>query len=466
MLAAAWLLAAGSVHAIRRLGGGSWPNKRITKMGLVSFASMEKKHILAPFAPGSPELHNNDGAKWFYTYTVVPTQDQIDFANEYGVRFVPMLDTHQVNVRSMGPWRIRRRCDNSNWCTGYVIEPDLAKKNANGLHNTDLHLTQPEFQAILEKVFAKFKPELRPSWLMAHNEPEHPHMNKHNMTPRETAALYGKYVQTTARNLKLGEVSPTMNIHGWEKPDGIYFAKFLQECWNFRNDASYKCNIFRIGAISVHFYTCKASSWETNFNFPNGLVYRNMMDYLSRVIPSVNWKKYFRERKLWITEFNCNNDNIPGSWCQSTDWSCKADTYNNGATLASDEEACDRISGRASDSRPRFNFGQGVIRWLEDAPNVGKWSWWSTYNPGGNGPYVPSWRQRCASLVSEADPDDPSKPVVLSKKAKAILLGTANKNCKSNVCFAMCKEWGVSWAKKCTWSDTWGTCSGCPQCAR
>jgi hypothetical protein len=335
-----------------------------------------------------------------------------------------------------------------------------------GIHETDRHLTQPEFENVLREVFTKFKPAMRPSWLAAHNEPEHPMMNKHNMTPRETAALFGKYIQPTARNLNLAQLSPTINVPGWERPDGIYFAKFLHECWKLRNDGRYKCNIFALSAISVHFYTCRASSWQDNLSWPNGKVYKNMRAYLQQNIPTVDWYKYFQERKLWITEFNCNNDNIPGKWCESTNWSCKADTYNNGATLASDEEACERISGRVSDTRERYHFGKGVIRWLEDAPNVAKWSWWSTFNPGGNGPYVPSWRQRCASLVSEADENDPSKPVVLSKKAKALLLGTANKHCRSNVCFHGCKDFPVSWERKCTWSDTWGTCSGCPQCGR
>lgn len=376
-----------------------------------------------------------------------------------------MLDVHKVNIRRTGPNRILQKCSNNpDYCIAYVIERDLAKPNAEGRDYTDRHLDQPEFQSILSESFAKFKPELRPSWLAAHNEPEHPHMNKHNMTPRETASLFGKYIQTTAKNLGLGTVSPTMNIHGWEKPDGIYFAKFLHECYKLRNDANYRCNIFGLGAISVHYYTCRASSWESNFGWPNGKVYKNMRAYLEREIPSVDWYDYFLRRKLWITEFNCNNDNIPGKWCESTDWSCKADTYNNGSTLASDEEACERISGKVFDSRSNYNFGKGVVRWLEDAPNVAKWSWWSTYNPGGNGPYVPSWRQKCASLVSEADENDPSKPVVLSKKAKAILLGTANGNCKSNVCFDQCAVWGASWAKKCKWTDVWGTCSGCPQC--
>jgi len=182
------------------------------------------------------------------------------------------------------------------------------------------------------------------------------------------------------------------------------------------------------------------------------------------------WLEFLRARPLWVTEFNCNNDNVKGNYCQSgLHEGC------NRRNLASHQEQCERITGMAPPSKRYGRFkgkytiwGEGAIRWLENAPNIERWAWWTTY--GGTAKGIAAERQAAASLVNPTEPGVKSNikagdgtPVEIKEKARAILMGTDIggkcdfSHCPLSPCLKNPKK---PWQKTCKNRD----CRGCPQC--
>lgn len=68
--------------------------------------------------------------------------------------------------------------------------------------------------------------------------------------------------------------------------------------------------------------------------FLGELFYQNVATELGSHIHSKKWWiEFLRKRPLWVTEFNCNNDNIWGG-----------DYWK---TLSSHRQQCERITGKA-----------------------------------------------------------------------------------------------------------------------
>jgi hypothetical protein len=430
---------------------------RIKKMGLTAGAAVINGDMMKDFAPGSPYLHNNDGAKWFYNYNIVPSEDHLQYANNHKAEFVPMVGSRIVNMLNMGPHRFD--CSSETWCPGYVIEPKLAPPDrpednfftpGMGQWDHNKYLTPEEFQDVLEKVISKLT--VRPKFIMGQNEPEDYHFAHKNMNGTEAAFLFAKFIQPAAKKFNLNTVSPTVNTPGFRKDaiNGKWLAEFLDACWGMGNDEEYPCSIWQLNRVAVHFYTCMAPRWKEAYEYPDGEFYKNIKDLLKHI--NVDWDKYFSKRPLWITEFNCNNDNVRGSFCEHYSEGCSA------TLLGSHEEQCERITGQAANPwASHAGWGEGVIRWLENAPNVERWSWWTTFNPG-SAPEVKPFRQVAASMVVEEGGEYQITP-----SARALMLGTDVSDCT----YAKCKLWcftspdGWSGEKSvCRWKG----CKECPKC--
>jgi len=464
-------------------------DKTVTKMGLnAGDGKMVTLEILAMFAPGSKHLHKNLGAKWLYNYQIVPRDTQIEFLNQYQVEFVPMLGFRKVAMLSntwmpeeWGKWL----CQKSS-CKGYALAPwDMVpeafykecddKHKCNGetkATNKALHMTPEQVKDLTKKVIDKL--DVKPKFFMGMNEPEDYHLPHKNYSPEEAEYMWSMYVQTVGTGLNLTLVSPTINTPGWGGWTGDWFASFLRACYKSKDRAEYQCSIELIGRISVHYYTCQASEWAEEYAYPSGAFYQNVATELGTDIHSKEWwLEFLGARPLWVTEFNCNNDNVKGNYCQSgLHEGC---TLN---TLASHQEQCERITGAAPPSQ-RFGvyekkytiWDEGVIRWLENAANVERWAWWTTF--GGTAAGIAAERQAAASFVNPTNPGVESSikagdgtSVEIKEKARAILMGTdIGGSCDFSHCpLSPCLEYPTQpWKQTCQEKKT--ECKGCPQCA-
>jgi hypothetical protein len=446
-------------------------------MGIVAGESESTTDMMALFTPDSPYVYKakNDGAKWLYTYQIVPSLEQIAYANEHQQEFVPMIG-HRTVVRD---WIIdpattgMRRCNPGTYCAGYITDQVLTPLTAPGRAQRfqSRNQIEPEdVQFLMGEVIEKLN--IRPRFLMGFNEPEDNSMSHKNFTAAEAEALWSKFTQPLAAKYGLQLVSPTVNTPGlvpgslgYGTVTGDWLVEFLEQCWNNRGRTGYPCDIYAMKRISVHMYTCMENRWDDFFGWPNGEMYTNMISKLSHHIPEVDWTAYLSERPLWVTEFNCNNDNVASDFCPKIargegEMAQLLEPENcNNPLLSSHEEQCNRITGRQQSS-PRLDgcneWGKGVVRWLEDSPHVERWSWWTTYNRG-TAPGLPADRQFAASLVV------PSRDggLHLTEKARAILLGTdlGSTDCSYATCQLECFEDGPE--VDCSEPG----CGGCPHCS-
>lgn len=429
---------------------------RIRKMGLVPGPSLVPVSAMEWFTPGSPHLHKNDGAKWFYTYNIVPTDEQIEFSNKNKVEFVPMAASRTHNMMRHKPSDWGPACE-GDWCPGYTVaDEDLTPASAPGMKlawQEPSRLTVDQFIDVMKSGISGL--DIKPRFLMGFNEPEDYHYAHKNFTGEEAAYIWGKYMQPAAEALNLSLVTPTVNAPGFRSGpphnwvNGQWLSTFLRACWKMRT-GSPACDINKISRIAVHFYTCMEPRWEEEFSHPDGAFYKNTAHLLSD-IDDVDWADYLSKRPLWITEFNCNNDNVPGDFCQ--DYDCSQ------GLLPSHRQSCERITGTVPAGKwplPKM-WGQGVIRFLETNDNIERWSWWTTYN-NGTAPEVPAERQLAASLLTKDDKGD----LIPAENGRALQLGTFADDCTFANCSLSCAEFKAPWSTKCGWKTN--LCSGCPQC--
>lgn len=469
--------------------------KPVTKMGINSGVEPEVTlSVLEQFAPNSEQninknLHNNRGARWLYNYQVVPSDLQIAYMNKYKVEFVPMLGFRKVEMRSSAwkPASFPGWCD-PTFCKGYAIgdfgmlprgfytkcndKTDDGYNICNGetrAANENYHMTTLMMVDLVGKVIDAL--EVRPRYFMGMNEPEDWHLPHKNYSPEEAEIMWSKFIQPLHSVYNLTLVSPTVNTPGWGGWTGDWFAAWLSACYANRNRTVFPCDVNLVGRISVHYYTCMASRWEQEYGFPHGNFYQKVAAQLATVAGTKDeWLRYLGDRPLWVTEFNCNNDKVKGNYCSDERLDCIS------WVLPSYEEQCERLTGQAQPQRKHGKFtiwGEGVVRWLEDAPNVERWAWWTIY--GGNAPGIPPERQSAASLVNPvlSSPSwNPSRlhvasgiEVELKAHARALLMGV---DIKGGCDFAHCpivpclNDVDAPWNETCRkYSDK---CKTCPQC--
>jgi len=103
-----------------------------------------------------------------------------------------------------------------------------------------------------------------------------------------------------------------------------------------------------------------------------------------------DWDEFIDSRKIWVTEFNCNNDNVGHDL---------PDVF----PAATSSEACSRITGRAESwkaNNKTRSWGRGAVHMLEELPSIQRYAWSSVWSRS-KGSASPS-RLLNAQLVDES----------------------------------------------------------------
>jgi len=255
---------------------------------------------------------------------------------------------------------------------------------------------------------------------MGFNEPEDSRSKHKNMSPREAAEYWRRFVQPAAVELNLSLVTPTVSEgfckqHEYGcKAKGTWYANFLKACWDHREDQDSPCDVEKITAVSVHLYQCTEDTWTSMFTPSTGQFFRDMKMQM-KAYGGRDWDSFIDSRKIWVTEFDCHDDSVG---------------YNalDSMPMASTADICNRLTGQAAAwkaGRKSLHWGRGAVHALEELESVTRYSWRNTWAPG-------------KSAGATALVDDLGRPYA---HGLAMLRGLDHTNCSEGVVPASSAHW-------------------------
>lgn len=289
----------------------------------------------------------NGRVSWLYTYdqrltsSHDPDNGILEWVNRNKVEFVPMFGWLVANL---DPW---------NRCVFSQEQADVS----------DGKRTLCTYDQ-LSKLLAKTMEELvvRPRFLLAYNEfyQVHEGLEFKNVSPQQAVHYWRKFIQPLSLEFGLTLVSP---VTGKAEKKAIWMANFLKDCWDNRfedvEEGLPGCDVHLIKRMAVHEYSCKEKFYENNYG-PDGQFQTLHISHLgSHGDGEIDWNKYINEMQLWMTETNCNMENID----------------NKDTTPPTPDESCKAITGQKEASH-----GIGSIRHFDNNPKFERWAWWNTYN--------------------------------------------------------------------------------------
>lgn len=188
------------------------------------------------------------------------------------------------------------------------------------------------------------------TYLIGFNEPYHkPHLY---IDPKKAVSFWVNFLQPAAieNNLKL--ISPTTK---WRNSyHALYWlVEFLKECFDHP-----ECDEDLIHAFSLHSYVCGEHLWMMNHEGSPSKFEKDIISLIGNSwYGGKDWKKYFANRKVWVTETHC------GHWPKPLD---------------SSEDICRKITGQTQSD------GLGSIVAMEELVSIERYAWWTTYNGNMN----------------------------------------------------------------------------------
>lgn len=442
---------------------------KITKMGLVcSNGYMFKegngctsKHLKA-FVPSNSALVNSEGAKWYYNYEPSLPAEMKKYLNTEQVEFVPMVGWRHFWLNPPGYEENSKCAGKTNKCDCYMNNLDLTPETGKPPDNAEGNDSKikcdvggGDLEAILKQTMNGLTGKAKPKYLMGFNEPEDTHFKHKNISPQEAVYYWRYFLQPVAKKLGLKLITPTVN-NGFCKDHsygcqymGTWLAKFLQKCYDARDDKEYPCDVDQIKGVSYHGYECFEKFWTDKFTPGTGTFIKDMKTQMKGYGgDGYNWDNWVDSRKLWVTEFNCNNDGY-GSL-----------DFKGTMLLASMKEICERIEGKAKDvnckkgcprkdgskvwgpkdpdtgKRVPYEWGKGSVQALQQSDYVERFSWWNTWNPGKS--TVASARVLNARLV-----DDDGKPYAQGLALQKGLTSSCDEGAPPPDYTQFCKEWCI-----------------------
>jgi hypothetical protein len=294
------------------------PTGRSIKKGLIISLQVDSQNAVD---------HFNGSVSWFYNYKHTPIGWQSTWADDNDIEFVPMIP---------GPWL---------W-----NESGKGKKCFFDEGKSPL-CTLTDVIDVLQDAKTTRSNGVEIKRLMGFNE-MYNNPPPVDLTPQEAALYWRRLVQPAAIATGLELVSPTLNA----KTKGVsWFADFLKECYDKRNDSLYPCDIELIKMFAVHQYDCRESIWNDWYGGDNSKMVTGLIANLGVFGEKNNWKEYILDRKLWVTETSCY--------------------WENKNPHPDSKEQCLRITGQME-----ATHGRGSLVKMEEMENIERYSLWTTWN--------------------------------------------------------------------------------------
>lgn len=274
-------------------------------------------------------------ASWFYNYSLDP-DNLFHWSAQSGVEFVPMFNKDLVEL----PNTEKCSLSGSGMDRG-VPRCDVAK----------LSRQLKELKQRYEKAGG------RPvSSLLGFNEPYGELQS--NISPDLAAGIYRDYLIPIAKENKLRLGSPSFVIPGAADGNNVgkgfrWFLEFLEYCYQDK-----QCDVDSIQILAIHNYDCRGSQLDALS--PGGFFFEKLVDgMVSRTGAKTKayWKNYFNQRKVWVTETNCNHTNKG------------KDRPDNSS------QACMMSLGQG-----KYVGDIGSLRALNKLEMVERYAWWTVHN--------------------------------------------------------------------------------------
>jgi hypothetical protein len=139
----------------------------------------------------------------------------------------------------------------------------------------------------------------------------------------------------------------------------VWFADFLKNCYDRRDERRNSCDVELITKISIHNYDCSESHWRSWFGDDDSLMTRLLIEEPGSYGDEKDWSQYIRSRNLWVTETSCYHE--PSELV--------------GLSQPSNKESCLRITGKK-----KLSHGIGSIATIEEVKKFERYAWWTTWN--------------------------------------------------------------------------------------
>ena len=312
---------------------------------------------------------SNAEFSWMYNYFHwLTNDDHIEWANEQGIEFVPMLDQNKVKLRG---WD---KC----WLTGY-------DKYGNEKEKCDKDRIQEELAETISQLVTPTR------YLIGLNEP----FDKNDDLPdkwvvaEDAAKLWGEYWMPIAKELGLKLVSST-TIQVNDKAD--WMGDFFKHCWELR-DAEVPCDVETVEVLNIHHYSCyyddyinKYSNTSTDEDSFYWYLINHLTDPEWEGHDQFDWETFILSRPIWITETSCNAD----YWPRQT-------VYQH--------QQCERMTGIEGG-----DWGEGSFQAFKDIDNIhrvapfvfyGSETWEHVMLVNNEGELLPTGR----AILSDLDPE-------------------------------------------------------------
>jgi len=273
-------------------------------------------------------------SSWFYTYGLAPANTPVEWANETGKEFVPLINLKRILPKdessepvSSGPISSRRR----RACVFCQVNEDCSNKAV---------CTVDQIVNVLEDT----KKKITTRYLMGYNEPYNSHDTEDSkgfagkgdkgVTGKQGAIWWAQYVQPAAERTGLELVSPTTGI---SKKKVNWLISFLEACYECRADAAepceHSCDVTKIKVFSVHEYKCYANYWKkyasndggndikkvNNGSCTKDFEPRSDKNLYTKISTAMRakfgndkadafWDPWLYSVKIWVTEHSCSGD--------------------------------------------------------------------------------------------------------------------------------------------------------------
>jgi hypothetical protein len=302
-----------------------------------------KKGLIIGFQSSQHAVnHFNGSVSWFYNYQHTPFDWQGTWADDNDVEFIPMIP---------GPWlwdesgKFNKKCFfDEKWGSPLCTLKDVTDVLQDA---KDMRINGVEIKR-----------------LMGFNEMyNNPPPVGNDLTPKEAALYWRRLVQPAAIATGLELVSPTLNT---SNKAVTWFADFLKECYDKRNNSLYPCNVELIKMFAVHQYDCRESIWNDWYGGDNSEMITRLIAKLGDFGGKKNWTEYILDRKLWVTETNCYwEEVIPNP---------ESDAFSY--PHPDSKGQCLRITGQME-----ATHGRGSLVKMEEMENIERYSLWTSWNP-------------------------------------------------------------------------------------
>lgn len=324
------------------------------------------------------QLRNSAGAQFFYNYQLSAPSAMKVWMSESGVEFVPMVGWRHLWLDAPGApsHHLCTERSSKSECRCYFTSPLLAPASAPGRDGP--FCLASDLVAALRHGISGLSGRAKPRYLMGFQQPEDARASHKNISAEEAVDYWRRFLQPAAQELNLSLVTPTISQgtcrqHAYGcRYTGTWYANFLKACWDRRESAEYPCNVEKIAAVSVHLYKCMEDSWTSMFRPGTGQFFKDMKaqmkDYGGR-----SWDEFIDSRKIWVTEFNCDDDHVGLGLPDVLPVATVQDTCRR---LMGQAEALKAHGGRA------WHWGGGAVRALEALASVERYAWRHAWRPG------------------------------------------------------------------------------------